>query len=206
MNKHELTLRRAAKNVDQELLDLLNDVSGKTAKRSFSDSARKWVVGPVVASAFLGGLWTDYALAQQVTEGGPEAIAVRNASAVVQWGEATVFIDPVGSQAQYAPYGRPDIVVLTRADPTHLSIDTMIGMLRRDTVVLAPQVVINRLPLMISNNVIAPFEVGMTQVVDGITFKALAAFATIPRGTQVYQRERIDIGVLMEADNVLIYF
>ncbi len=205
MNQHELTLRRTAKNVDQELPELLDDGSGKTAKPSFSDRARQWVVG-LVASAFLGALWSDYALAQQVTRGGPETIAVRSASAVVQWGEATVFIDPVGSQAQYAPYGRPDIVVLTRADPTHLSIDTMIGMLRRDTVVLAPQVVIDRLPLMISNNVIAPFEAGMTQVVDGITFKALAASATIPRGTQVYQRERGDIGVLMEADNVLIYF
>jgi hypothetical protein len=205
MNQHELTLRRTAKNVDQELPELLDDGSGKTAKPSFSDRARQWVVG-LVASAFLGALWSDYALAQQVTRGGPETIAVRSASAVVQWDEATVFIDPVGSQAQYAPYGRPDIVVLTRADPTHLSIDTMIGMLRRDTVVLAPQVVIDRLPLMISNNVIAPFEAGMTQVVEGITFKALAASATIPHGTQVYQRERGDIGVLMEADNVLIYF
>jgi hypothetical protein len=206
MSQCGAALRRAAKDADKDVQGLHCNGSGKSTKGSFLDHACNWVVGLMAASAVLGALWTDYALAQQPTESGPETIAVRNATAVVQWGDATVFIDPVGNQAQYAPYGRPDIVVLTRADPAHLSIDTMIGMLRRDTVVLAPQVVIDELPLMISNNVIAPFEAGMTQVVEGITFKALDATGTIPRGTQVYQRERGVIGVLMEVDGALAYF
>jgi hypothetical protein len=135
-----------------------------------------------------------------------ESVTINGASVVLQLDQATVFIDPVGSQEQYKRFGRPDIVVLTSAHPDHLSIDTMIGMLRRDTVVLAPQAVIDLLPLMIANNVITPFEAGTTQVVDGITFRALSGSSGIPRGPQVYQRDRGDIGVVLEVDGASAYF
>jgi hypothetical protein len=133
-------------------------------------------------------------------------VVINRASAVFALDEALVFIDPVGPQEQYRRFGRPDIVVLTSVRPTHLSIDTMIGLLRRDTVVLAPQAVIDQLPLMISNNIIAQFEPGMAQEVFGIIFKALPASATIPRGADVYRRDRGDISVLMEVGGAQIYF
>lgn len=136
----------------------------------------------------------------------PEPVAINRASVVITLEQATIFIDPVGSQEPYRRFGRPDIVVLTRVHPDHLSIDTMIGMLRRDTVVLAPQAVINQLPLMISNNVIAPFDAGSTQDVDGIRFRALSASSDIPSGAQVYPRDRGDIGVVIEVDGTGVYF
>lgn len=133
-------------------------------------------------------------------------VAVNSRSTVVQLDQATVFIDPVGEQGDYVRFGRPDIVVLTRAAPSHLSTDTMIGMLRRDTVVLAPQVVIDQLPLMIANNVITPFDVGATQQVDGILFRALERSASKPDDVYIHRRERGDIGVLMDVDGDKIYF
>lgn len=136
----------------------------------------------------------------------PAPIAVNSASIVLALDQALVLIDPVGNQEQYRRFGRPDIVILTRAHPDHLSINTMIGLLRRDTVVLAPQSVIDQLPLMISNNVITPFEAGSTQTVDGITFSALSAASGIPEGTQAYQRDRGDIGVVIEVDGTRAYF
>ena len=136
----------------------------------------------------------------------PKPVAINRASVVVELDQATIFIDPVGNQEQYSAFGRPDIVILTRAHPDHLSIDTMIGMLRRDTVVLAPQTVIDQLPLMISNNVISPFDAGSIQEVAGITFRALSASSTIPRDAQVYTRDRGDIAVVIEVDGASAYF
>ena len=104
-----------------------------------------------------------------------EPVAINRASVVIELDQALIFIDPVGNQQQHRRFGRPDIVILTRAHPDHVNIDTMIGLLRRDTVVLAPQAVINQLPLMISNNVISPFEAGTAQDLNGITFRALSA-------------------------------
>lgn len=136
----------------------------------------------------------------------PEIIAISHASTVVEWDETTVFVDPVGEQSQYAPYGTPDIVVLTHIHRDHLSVDTMIGMLSRETVVLAPQSVIDRLPLMIANNTITPFEPGTTQEVLGITFTAVPAYNIRPEPQQYHPRSRGDIGVVMDVSGTRVYF
>jgi len=141
-----------------------------------------------------------------ILAGAGEIIQINRVSVVFVSDQALVLIDPVGPQSQYARFGRPDIVVLTNAHPDHLSIDTMIGLLRRDTIVLAPQTVIDQLPLMISNNVIAPFEAGATQVVDAITFTAVTGGSDAPDGAQALERARGDIGVVMEVDATRLYF
>ncbi|NBF41148.1 MAG: MBL fold metallo-hydrolase [Spirochaetes bacterium] len=146
------------------------------------------------------------ALANRPPANLPEIIAISHASAVVEWDEATVFVDPVGAQSRYAPYGTPEIVVLTHIHPDHLSVDTMIGMLARDTVVLAPQSVIDELPLMIANNTIRPFEAGTTQNVLGITFTAVPAYNIRPQAQQYHPRSRGDIGVVMDVDGTRVYF
>ena len=145
-------------------------------------------------------------LASRPPDNLPEIIAISHASAVVEWDEATVFVDPVGAQSQYAPYGTPDIVVLTHIHPDHLSVETMIGMLARDTVVLAPQSVIDVLPLMIANNTIRPFEAGTTQDVLGITFTAVPAYNIRPEAQQYHPRSRGDIGVVMDVSGTRVYF
>jgi L-ascorbate metabolism protein UlaG (beta-lactamase superfamily) len=149
---------------------------------------------------------TGNVLASRPPDNLPEIIAISHASAVVEWDEATVFVDPVGAQSRYAPYGTPDIVVLTHIHPDHLSVETMIGMLARDTVVLAPQSVIDVLPLMIANNTIRPFEAGTTQEVLGITFTAVPAYNLRPEAQRYHPRSRGDIGVVMDVDGTRVYF
>ena len=136
----------------------------------------------------------------------PEPVAIDDVGAVVELTGTTVFVDPVGSQERYARFGRPDIVVLTSAHPDHLSVDTMIGMLRRDTAVLAPRTVIERLPLMIANNVISPFDAGTGQEVEGIVFRALPASSGPPPDARVHDRERDEIGVVIEVDGASLHF
>jgi len=148
----------------------------------------------------------DQAEVSAVPNNLPNITAINHASAVVEWEEVTVFVDPVGDQSQYAQYGSPDVVVITHIHPDHLSVDTMIGMLRRDTVVLAPQSVIDEIPLMISNNVIAPFAAGTTQVVGGIAFTAVPAYNLRPEAQQFHPKERGDIGVVMEVAGTRVYF
>lgn len=133
-------------------------------------------------------------------------VAVNNVSVAMTVDGAMLFIDPTGDQARYRHFGRPDIVVLTSADYDHLSIDTMIGMLRRDTLVLAPRSVIDQLPPMISNNVLSPFDAGTVQEVGDITFTALSASADIPPDTRVHARKRGEITVVVEIDGASFLF
>ncbi|WP_299971531.1 hypothetical protein [uncultured Roseobacter sp.] len=146
------------------------------------------------------------AIVQVQSAGDPTVVQLNAVSTVIVLDGQTILIDPVGDQAQYRQFGSPDIVVLTRATPEYLSTETMIGLLRRDTVVLASQTVIDKLPLMISNNTFAPFEAGTSQTVGGIVFEALNSNRQKPSGTQVVERSRGDFQVLIRGSNATLSF
>jgi carboxymethylenebutenolidase len=65
-----------AKDFDQELLDLYDFYAhGKITKREFLDRAGKFAVGSLTATALLGMLSPNYALAQQVSFNDPDIVA-----------------------------------------------------------------------------------------------------------------------------------
>ena len=64
--------RMTAKEFDQELLDLYDFYAhGMITKRQFLDRASRFAVGGVTASALLGMLSPNYAMAQQVSSNDP---------------------------------------------------------------------------------------------------------------------------------------
>jgi len=68
--------RMTAKDFDQELLDLYDFYAhGKITKREFLDRAGKFAVGSLTATALLGMLSPNYALAQQVSFNDPDIVA-----------------------------------------------------------------------------------------------------------------------------------
>lgn len=151
-------------------------------------------VGPAMDASVQAG---NLSMVHTVQASPIEVVQPTATSLVMDLDGVLVMVDPVGAQEMYRRFGRPDIVVLTRADPAFLSVDTMIGLLRRDTVVLAPQSVIDVLPLMISNNTVAPFEPGTRQTVGGIAFTARDPAYQPPAGTHTIDRPRGDIAVVM---------
>lgn len=65
--------RMTAKDFDQELLDLYDFyVHGIITKREFLDRSAKWAVGGLTATAILGLLNPNYALAEQVSFNDPD--------------------------------------------------------------------------------------------------------------------------------------
>lgn len=68
--------RMTAKDFDQELLDLYDFYAhGKITKREFIDRAGKFAVGGITATALLGMLSPNYALAEQVSFNDPDIVA-----------------------------------------------------------------------------------------------------------------------------------
>lgn len=175
----------------------------QSAERAASSSSVAAAGQPTKAVGFTSGAWDTEPLARISFE---ERTTQSSTSVVIPLDQALILIDPVGDQQQFRRFGRPDIVVLTSPDPKHLSIDTMIGLLRRDTLVLAPQSVIDKLPLMISNNTVAPFEIGTAQTARGITFSAVSPSARPPAGSLVHDREVGEIRVLIEVEGERVLF
>jgi len=161
------------------------------------------IAEPALPKLYIAVQPVENALIIEVQSANDASVVQLNAvSTVIIIGNQTILVDPVGEQAQYRQYGSPDIVVLTRAASEYLSTATMIGLLRRDTVVLAPQSVIDELPLMISNNTFAPFEPGNRQTVAGITFQALENMRASPPGTRVIRRSKGDFQVLIDTGSI----
>ena len=68
--------RMTAKDFDQELLDLYDFYAhGKITKREFLDRAGKFAVAGVTATALLGMLSPNYAIAEQVSFNDPDIVA-----------------------------------------------------------------------------------------------------------------------------------
>ena len=68
--------RMTAKDFDQELLDLYDFYAhGKITKREFLDRAGKFAVAGVTATALLGMLSPNYAMAEQVSFNDPDIVA-----------------------------------------------------------------------------------------------------------------------------------
>ena len=68
--------RMTAKDFDQDLLDLYDFYAhGKITKREFLDRAGKFAVGGLTATALLGMLSPNYALAEQVSFNDPDIVA-----------------------------------------------------------------------------------------------------------------------------------
>lgn len=44
---------------------------------------------------------------------------VEHTSFVINFGETTIFVDPVGKQEQYSAFGRPDLILITHAHGDH---------------------------------------------------------------------------------------
>ncbi len=75
-----------------------------------------------------------------------EIFPVEHASAVLQWGEVTIFIDPVGGDSAYAAYPKPNLILITDIHGDHLNNETLKGLYSPDAKIMAPKAVADQLP------------------------------------------------------------
>ncbi|MGB5646434.1 MAG: MBL fold metallo-hydrolase [Muriicola sp.] len=72
---------------------------------------------------------------------------IEHASAVVEWGEITMYIDPVGGAELYAAYPKPDLILITDIHGDHLNIETLEGLDTAGSKIIVPQAVADQLPV-----------------------------------------------------------
>ncbi len=79
-----------------------------------------------------------------------EIFPIEHASAVLKWGDVTIFVDPVGSTDAYAAYPAPNMILITDIHGDHLSQKTLEGLKIANTRIIAPQAVADQIPEQIS--------------------------------------------------------
>ncbi|WFO17013.1 MBL fold metallo-hydrolase [Cellulophaga baltica 4] len=129
---------------------------------------------------------------------------IEHASAVLQWGETTIYIDPVGGAAAYSDQKNPTILLITDIHGDHLSVETLDSLDLSTTKIIVPQAVADKLP----EKYAAQLHIlanGATQEFDGITIEAIPMYNLREEALQFHTKGRGNGYVLSKGDE-RIYF
>lgn len=83
-----------------------------------------------------------------------EISPVSHATAIIKWNDAVFYTDPVGRAEAFASNPEPDFILITDIHGDHLSIETLKALEPRDTKIIVPQAVKEKLSKDFQNNLI----------------------------------------------------
>ncbi len=130
---------------------------------------------------------------------------IAHASAVLEWGEQLIYVDPVGDASQYRAYGDPDLIFITHRHSDHFDAENLSGMMTENTTLVTNQDVADQLPdgLLGTVQVVAPEE---TATFGPLTLDTIPAYNLREEAQQYHPRERGDLGLVFSDGTSRIYF
>lgn len=137
---------------------------------------------------------------------GKDAISVmpiEHASGVLTWGDATIYMDPVGDAFAYDEHAAPNIAVVTHTHGDHLNTSTLAAVSSEETAIIAPQAVADELPetSRAQTRVLAN---GETANVNGFSIKAVPMY-NLPESDSAYHTKGEGNGYVIERDDMRVY-
>lgn len=135
-----------------------------------------------------------------VTENGELAIQpIRHASLILQLGDKTIYVDPVGGKKSFAGQPKPSLVLITHLHFDHFDVPTLKAILPdgAKTVLVAPQAVADKIPEALQDRIdLKVLNQGEKIDVDGIPIEAVPAYNTTSGHEKFHPRSR-DNGYLL---------
>lgn len=81
-----------------------------------------------------------------VSESEIKIIPIAHATAVLEWNDITVYIDPVGGASLFKDQKQPDLILITDIHGDHLSVETLEGLDTSNAKIMVPQAVADKIP------------------------------------------------------------
>lgn len=135
---------------------------------------------------------------------GPVTITpVEHASLALQWGDTTIYADPVGDASLYAALPRPGIILITHEHGDHFSTSTLAALKGAETTLVTNQRVADKLPAELTSNLVV-MKNGDVQTINGISIQAVPAYNLRPEALQYHPQGR-DNGYVLEASGTRVY-
>ncbi|WP_199271489.1 MBL fold metallo-hydrolase [Cellulophaga sp. L1A9] len=129
---------------------------------------------------------------------------IEHASAVLQWGETTIYIDPVGGANEYTEQKKPNLLLITDIHGDHLDMATLDSLDLSDTKIIAPQAVADKLP----ENLKSQLQIlanGEKTDFNGISIEAIPMYNLREEALKFHTKGRGN-GYLLSKDDERIYF
>ncbi len=73
-------------------------------------------------------------------------IPIEHATTVIEWGDITIYIDPVGGADGFAEQRQPDLILITDIHGDHFNLETLQGLHTEKAKIIVPQAVADKIP------------------------------------------------------------
>lgn len=133
----------------------------------------------------------------------PEIHPVSHATAVINWDDTTIYLDPVGGAEVFKGMDKPNLVLITDIHGDHLDVKTLNALKLGDTRIIVPKAVKDKLPKSFSGN-LEIVNNGETLEEQGLSIKAIPMYNLREEAKQFHTKGRGN-GYVLEKDGVRLY-
>lgn len=71
---------------------------------------------------------------------------IQHATAILEWGDITIYIDPVGGMEKFKKFKNPDLILITDIHGDHFSLKTLQELNTKKAKIMVPQAVADKIP------------------------------------------------------------
>ena len=128
---------------------------------------------------------------------------ISHATAVINWGEATFYLDPVGGLEAFEGMEKPDFILITDIHGDHMSAETLQAMDLEGVHVIVPQAVKDQLPEEL-NSVLRTLDNGATTKVMDFYIEAIPMY-NLPEDPDAFHPKGRGNGYIVERNGQRLY-
>ncbi|MDR9457287.1 MAG: MBL fold metallo-hydrolase [Salegentibacter sp.] len=128
---------------------------------------------------------------------------ITHATAVINWGDATFYIDPVGGIEAFEGKEKPDFILITDIHGDHMNAETIMAMDTEGTPIIVPQAVKDELPEEM-NDILRTLQNGGTTRVLDFYIEAIPMY-NLPEDPESYHPKGRGNGYVVERNRQRLY-
>lgn len=128
---------------------------------------------------------------------------ISHATAVINWGDQTIYLDPTGGADAFEGMDEPDFVLITDIHGDHMDAETLDNLQLGETPIIAPQAVKDELPAALQERIVV-MNNGDTRDQQGISIEAIPMYNLRDEAKQYHEKGRGN-GYVLEKDGTRVY-
>ena len=133
-----------------------------------------------------------------------KVIPIGHATAVLQWEDLTIYIDPVGGKKAFKDYAAPDLILITDIHGDHFSLETLTELNTMNAKIIMPKAVANQMPTEFTPQ-IDVLNNGDTKERYGITVEAIPMYNLRDEALSFHEKGRGN-GYVLSLGGQRVYF
>ncbi|NAS13465.1 MBL fold metallo-hydrolase [Poritiphilus flavus] len=131
-------------------------------------------------------------------------IPIEHATAVLEWGETIIYIDPVGGAVAFKGQKQPDLILITDIHGDHLNVETLTELNTEKAKIMVPQAVADKIPEEFTPQ-IDVLNNGDSKERYGITVEAIPMYNLREEALKFHSKGRGN-GYVLDLNGERIYF